>query len=76
MSKPHARCYDMECDECLERNVCEFMDDTDPMAVALVSLRRKVNNLSGQLDVLSETVHQTRRRLDDLIAAVVRAAND
>lgn len=87
MSKPHTRCYDMECDECPENDTCPSADEADPgmdvVAVDLAALVAQVKSLSAQYNELSEQhvvlagiIHQTREQLGRFIAAIVRVANE
>ena len=83
MSKPHVTCYDMECDECPERDACASADEGETGAeqlaadaVDLGALVEHVNNLTGRVTALSESVNQMQGRLDSIIAAIVHAANE
>lgn len=86
MQKPHLTCYDMECDECPERDSCSASEEAGEatgtevptsaeLAAAFEVLAVKFAKLVGEVEALTDTVNGVRERYDDIVAAVVRAAN-
>lgn len=81
MKKPYARCYDMECDECPERETCIYADSVElppesKYAVALAKLAGQVKELSRQFETLAAITRESQERFDRIIASIVRAANE